>query len=109
LLGEDPCGEHPELLLRPGLRERGVTHVVGEVQVRIVDPDRPALSKGHEAKLLTKAGHEVKSRLDVVPKLEVGRSRALEQRGRGHMHLGSIPLQVEERGVKAGEAVCHGH
>ena len=46
--------------------------MVGEVQVRVVDPDGPALPEGHEAQLLAEAGHEVQARLDVVAELEVG-------------------------------------
>ena len=43
LLGEDPRGEVAQLLLGAGRRQRGLAHVVVEVEVGVVDPDRAAL------------------------------------------------------------------
>lgn len=74
----------------------GVTHVVGEIEVRVVDPDRPPLTEGHEPELLAEAGNAVQPGFDVVAKLEVGRGGPLEQRGRGDVHVRPIPLQMEE-------------
>ena len=75
--------------------------MVGEVQVRIVHPHRAALAEGDEAKLLPEPGHQVQARLDVVAKLDVGGSGPLEESRRGDMHVGPVPLQMEERGIKA--------
>ena len=72
LLREDPRRQHPQLLLGAGLGQRGVADVVGEVEVRIVDPDGRALAEGDEAELLAEARHEVQARLDVVAELDVG-------------------------------------
>ena len=69
LLGEDPRGEVAQLLLGAGRRQRGLPHVVVEVEVRVVDPDRPALVEGDEAQLLAEARHQVQSRGDVVAEL----------------------------------------
>ena len=55
----------------PGSGSGGVPHVVGEVEVRVVDPDRAAHVEGHEAKLLAKARDQVQTGLDVVAELDV--------------------------------------
>jgi hypothetical protein len=73
-----------------------MAHVVAEVEVRIVDPDRSSHAERHEAQLLTEAWHQVQSRLDVVAELRVEGRGPLEQRGRGDVHVRPIPLQMEE-------------
>ena len=45
LLGEDPRREVAQLLLGARRRQRGVAHVVVEVEEGVVDPDRPALAR----------------------------------------------------------------
>jgi hypothetical protein len=62
----------------------------------VVDPDRAALPEGDEADFLPEPRHQVKARGDVVAKLHIGGRGALEQRGRGHVHVGAIPLQMQE-------------
>ena len=105
LLGEDPGGEVAQLLLGARRRQRGLAHVVVEVEVGVVDPDRPALVEGHEAQLLAEARDEVQARVDVVAELLVGRRRALEDDRRGDVHVGAASLHVEERGVEAGQPI----
>ena len=46
LLGHQPTHEVVEIRLGPGRRERGVADVVLEVEVRVVDPHRPAETPG---------------------------------------------------------------
>ena len=105
LLGEDPRGEVAQLLLGARRRQRGLTDVVVEVEVRVVDPDRAALAEGDEAELLTEAGDEVQARLDVVAELFVARRRAIEEDHRGDVHVGAASLQVEECGVESGQPI----
>ena len=50
----------------PGDGQGGLADVVIEVQVRVVDQDRPALAERHVAQLLAEARHEVQARGDVV-------------------------------------------
>ena len=69
LLGEDPRRQVAQLLLGARRRQRGLAHVVVEVEVGVVDPDRPALAEGDEAQLLAEAGDEVQARGDVVAEL----------------------------------------
>ena len=61
-LGEDPGRQGPQLLLVAGGRERGVADVVVEVELRVVDPLRPALAERDEAQLLAEAGDQVQAR-----------------------------------------------
>jgi hypothetical protein len=106
LLGEDPCRKVTQLLLGARRRQRSLAHVVVQVEMRIVDPDRAALAKGDEAQLLAKARHQVQPRGDVIAKLRVAGSRSLEDAGRGDVHVGTGPLHVEERGIEASKPVC---
>jgi hypothetical protein len=46
-----------------------VADVIVHVELRIVDPDRPALAVWDELELLAEAGNEVKSREDVLAEL----------------------------------------
>ena len=80
----------------PGRRQRGLAHVVLEVEVRVVDPDRPALAEGDEAQLLAEARHQVQARGDVVAELADAGRRALEDAGRGDVHVGAGALHVQE-------------
>ena len=70
-LGEHAPGEPLELLVAAGARERGVADVVGDVEVGVVDPDRPALLERDERQPLAVAGDEVKPGLDLLDKLVV--------------------------------------
>ena len=87
-----------------------MANVVFEVQVGIVDPDGAALAEGNEAQLLPESWHQVEPRGEVVAKLLVLGSRALEQSGRGDVHVSRAVLQVKEGGIQSAEPVpvCHG-
>ena len=80
--------------------------VVVEVEMGVVDPHRAALSERHEAQLLAESRHQVEPRGDVVAKVRVLGSRALEQGGRGDVHVRGAVLKVEERAVEAAEPVA---
>ena len=105
LLGEDPRRQVAQLLLGARRRQRGLAHVVVEVEVRVVDPDRPALAEGDEAQLLAEARHQVQARGDVVAELVVGGRRALEDDRRGDVHVGAGALHVEEGRIEPGQPV----
>ena len=68
-------------------RQRRVAHVVARVEVRIVDPDRPALAERHGGQALAVAGDEVQTALDRPEELVVGRDLALEDHHRGDVHV----------------------
>ena len=57
-LGEDPRGRAPQLLVAAGRRQGAVAQVVGEVEVRVVHPDRAAEAERDEADLLAVARDE---------------------------------------------------
>ncbi len=105
LLGEDPRREDPQLLLRAGRRQRSLAHVVVEIEVGVVDPDRPALAEGDEAQLLAEAGDEVEAGADVLAELVLAGRRSLEDRGRGDVHVGAVSLHVQERAIEPGKPV----
>jgi hypothetical protein len=96
LLGEDSRRQVAQLLLGARRRQRGLTHVVLEVEVRVVNPNRPALAEGNEAELLAEAWHQVQPRGDVVAELTDARCRPLEDAGRGDVHMGAGALHVQK-------------
>ena len=48
LLRHYPANQHAQLLISTGSRQAGATQVVRQVEVRVVDPDRPAEGERHE-------------------------------------------------------------
>ena len=105
LLGEDPRRQVAQLLLGARRGKRGLPYVVMEVEVRIVNPDRPALAEGDEAQLLAEARHQVQARGDVVAELFVAGRRPLEDAGRGDVHVGAGALHVKKGGIEPGQPV----
>ena len=104
-LGEDAAGEEPQLVHGARCRERGVAHVVLDVEPRVVDPHRPAHLEPREGQLLPVARHEVQPRLHVSGQIVVGGRRALEQQDGAHVHVGSAPLLRQKRGIDRAQAV----
>jgi hypothetical protein len=98
-LREDAAGQVAQLLLAAGLGQRGLAHVVVEVEVRVVDPDRTALAQRHERELLPVAGHEVEPALERLCHLGLLGRVALEQQDGRHVHVRAVVLQVEERSI----------
>jgi hypothetical protein len=83
----------------------GVTDVVLEVEVRVVDPQgTPGLERGG-GQLLAVARHQVQASADVVQEVLKGRRRALEDEHPADVHVRRPPLLVQERRVDRGEAV----
>jgi hypothetical protein len=68
-LGEDPAGEVEQRPLRAGRRQPGVADVEGEVEARIVDPQRPSGVQRRGRELLPVARDEAQARLDVRQEL----------------------------------------
>ena len=95
----DARGERAQLLLRARLRQRRVAHVVLEVEVAVVDPDRPAGLKRRERELVPVARYEVQPRPDVVQEVVIRRCRALEDQHRPDVHVAVRPLLRQKRGV----------
>ena len=100
----------------PGLRQRGVAHVVRDVEAVVVDPDRAALLVGHghqpaaEARQqLQPRQHEVAHLADAEAAVGVEERLALEHAHRADVHRVLEPLQVQEAGVERGEPVVLGH
>ena len=98
-LGEDAAREPAQLILAGGLRQRRVAHVVAGVEVRVVDPDRPALDERRERQLLAVARNEREPALELGDELLVGRRLALEQQHGADVHVRAALLEREERRV----------
>jgi hypothetical protein len=110
LLREGASGEVLELLVAAGRRERVVLDVIPRVEVRVVDPHRPALSKRDERESLAVARHEMQASLDGAHELVVRRRRPVEHHARGDVHVRrGVVLEVQERAVEPGQAVAIGH
>ena len=90
---------------RPG-RQGGVPHVVVEVEIRVVNPDRAAEVQGDETDPLAIAGHEGKLRATARPLL-VGGCRPFEHRTRSDVHVRRTVFEVEELCVERAHAI-HG-
>jgi hypothetical protein len=108
LLGEDPRCEVAQLLLGAGRRQRGLAHVVVEIEVGVVDPDRATLPEGDKAQLLAEAWNQVQPRGDVVAKLGMAGRGAFENDRRGNVHMRPRSLHVEKGGVEPAQSIL-GH
>ena len=74
-LREHAAREALQLVVAAGTRQRRVPDVVGDLEVRIVDPHRPTLVQRHECQPLAVAGHQVQPRDDRLDQLLVRRVR----------------------------------
>ena len=95
-LGEDAAGQALEVALGAGARQRRVAHVIGQVEVRVVDPDGTALVEGHERQPLPVARDQMQPQADLVDQLGVGGRLALEHHAAGHVHVRGIALEMQE-------------
>jgi predicted protein tyrosine phosphatase len=102
---KSPPGEPQEALVVAGARQRGVAHVVLEVEARVVDPALAAEPTGRDRELLAIARHEVQPAADVLEHVLVTRRRAGEARDRADVHVRRIALLVQEGGVD-GDSAC---
>src|SRR4051812_48595770 len=76
-LGEDPRGQQTQLLEVTRSRERGMAHVVLEVERRVVDPQRPSHLEAREGELLAVARHAAQPRGDVLEEVLTPGRRSL--------------------------------
>ena len=105
LLREDAAGEVLELVLVAGGGEGRRAHVVAQVQMRVVDPLRPALAERHVGEALPVARHEGEPVLDRLEQVVVGRGRPLEHHHGRHVHVRGAVLEVEEGRIERCQAV----
>ena len=73
-LREDPAHQVAQLVVAARLRQRGVAHVVVEVEGRVVHPERPPGLERREGELLAVARHEPQARLEVSAEVRRGRA-----------------------------------
>ena len=108
--------QRDELFPRSRTRQRGVAHVIRDVELVVVDPDRPALLVRHVHQPAPEPGQERKARQDEIshfadpePSVGVEERRALEDAHRAHVHRVLGPLHVQEARVERGETVVVAH
>jgi hypothetical protein len=99
LLGHHPSDQQPQLLVATRVGQRGAAQVVGEVEMRVVDPDGPTQGQRHEVDALPVAGNLRQLGPDTLDELLVRRRRPLEDRHRSHVHVADAVLEVQERRV----------
>jgi hypothetical protein len=105
-LREDPAGQPPQLGLARRLRQRRVADVIAGVEVRVVDPHRPALHERRERQLLAVARHESEPALELGDEVVVRRRLAAEHEDRADVHVRvAALLEREKRGVEPGQTV----
>src|SRR3954468_9054704 len=104
-LGEDAPAQVQQRVLRPRRRQRAVPHVVGQVEGRVVDPQRPPRLERRRRQLLPVARHQMQPRLDVREELVERRRRAVEEREPADVHVRVRLLLRQEGRVHGGEPV----
>ena len=111
LLGEHARAEVHELLVAARRGQRGVAHVVLEVEVGVVGPQRAARVGGREHEPLAVARHHVQAAADRVEEVVVARDRPLGDDERADVHVRHGSLLVQERRVDRGQPVevARGH
>ena len=96
LLRHDPGRESFQLAVVARRGQGRVAHVVLEVEVGVVDPDRPAEAERDGGELLAEPRDLLESPLDHVFHVFVVGRRPLEDGDTPHVHVGVRPLQVQE-------------
>ena len=89
----------------PGSGSAGVADVVGEVEVDVVRPQRPARLQRRHDEALAEARHLVEPPAHVLDQVDVARRRPLEDQDRADVHVARRRLVGQERGVDGGQAV----
>ena len=102
---EDAGGEHLQLVVAARLRERGVAHVVAQVEALVVDPARAGLGERNLRDALPVTRHQAEARLDVGQQPLVWRWLPGEDQHRRHVHVRGRILQLQERCIKRAEPV----
>ena len=105
----DPRDQVVELVVGTRARQRRAAHVVGHVEVLVVDPDRVGEVAGHPAHALAVArdeGDPVADQPDEALVVEPALGH-LEDRHAAHVHRGGRLLHVQEGHVQRAQAVTH--
>ena len=83
-------------MLAARTRQGRVADVEADVEMGIVDPNRPALVQRHECQPLAVARHEMQSRHDRRDQIVVGRRRAVEHHAAGDVHVRRVALEMQK-------------
>ena len=108
--GLDPGGQLAQLGVAARRRQDAVPHVVADVEVGVVDPDRVGETAGHPAQLLPGPRHRADPVADLLyqPRVVPGATGGDGEGGhRTDVHGGGRRLQVQKRRVQRAEAIIH--
>jgi hypothetical protein len=108
-LRHDSSYQTLEFSVVSGRWQRGVSHVILEIEVRVVHPNGPPRAKGNRGQLLAKARDELQPRADDVEHLVVVGRWALENGYPTDVHVGVGAFQMEEELVEDLKALESGH
>ena len=100
----EPAHQVVELVLRPGRRQGGVAEVVPEVEVRVVDPHRPAELPGTKRTFCRYRG-ERGSLLSKIRRTRHTAAPVPRSRARGDVHVRHTVLDVEEHAVQRAQPI----
>ena len=104
-LGEDPVRQGDEFPLGARRGKGRVTHVEGDVEGVVIDPERPADVHRRVGQPLPIPRNQGKTRLDVGHEVPVGRSLAVEYEHGTDVHVAGLVLVRQERGIEACQPV----
>ena len=99
-LRHHPSDQGSQLPRAAGAWQRGVAQVIGQLEVRILHPHRPAKPPRHPAHTLAVAPQQRELTHKDLGELARGRRRTLEQRHRAEMHMAHVILEVQEQRVQ---------
>ena len=102
-LREEPPGEPLELLVAARRRQRRVAHVILDVELGLVDPDRAPLLEGYELHPLPVARHLVEAGFDELQEVPVRRGLSVEHGDRPDVHVAGAILELEEERIQRAE------
>jgi len=105
LLREDPRDQAQQLALVTGARQRGLPDVVEDVEIGVIDPDRPGGVHRGKRQPLAVTGDEMQATANQVEDVLEGWRRAFEHGHAAHVHVGALVLLGEERRVDGGKPV----
>jgi hypothetical protein len=85
-----------ELLSAAGPGNRGSTHVVLEIEILVVNPDRSRQTKRHLTHALPVPGNHGDSSRYSGQELVIAKARRIEDQNAANMHRGLGSIQIQE-------------
>ena len=107
--GVQPCDQRLKLLHSPGAAQRDAAHMVIEVDIVVLDPNRLGKFKRHLRQLAMQHRSEVQAlaehRLDILVVVALITLGKLEKHQAADMHRRFRRFEMQKRGVNAAELI----